>query len=218
MALGDTHDQIVAAEISLRGYDQEPFGQALLSDEVRKRLRSQGCPAHLSLMRWLPDRAVMVPGNYRRLGLIDAKTQQKRNSTLPNHSIEMRSILGARVTRMPAYYVCCDMKALPIGHIYRLVRTGPLWEEQSHTGQRIRTCCDCGKAVPASDRCIDIFRTGADELQIADQLPAYCPVQAAKKNRGLLSDGSGTPFVLIPRAWCQDMDTVFPSLRGDGNA
>jgi hypothetical protein len=221
MVLGDIHDQDVAAVISDLGYIVEPFGQALLSDDVRRRLRQRGCPAHLSLMRWLPDRAVMVPGDLRRLGVIDAKTQQKRNSSQPNHSIEMRSILGSRITRIPAFYVCCDMKVLNIETLYDRVRKDELWEYAAHTGQRLRACCDVGRAIADALRCIDIFRNGSDEIQISDSLPEYCPVQLPRINRGLLPDGSGTPYVLIPRNWCQPLETIFPRLdaqREDGAA
>ena len=195
LALAAVHERAIAAELQERGYDVEPFGQALLSDEVRKRLRDQRCPAHLSLMRWMPDLAVMLSGT-AHLVAIDAKTNEKCNSASRNHAIELRSILGARVTRMPVVYVCCDMSLLSVEDLYARARGDAadpdLWP-----------CCG---------NCIAIFRKGANELQIADELPEYCPIHLERKQRGR-AGGSGTPYLRFPRAWCQPLDGTFPQRR-----
>lgn len=199
MALAGAHEQAIGRELRERGYDVEPFGQALLSAQVRKRLRDQRCPAHLSLMRWLPDLAVMLSGT-PHLVAIDAKTNEKCNSTSRNHAIELRSILGGLVTRMPVVYVCCDMSLLTVKDLYERLRADA-------TDPGVWPCCG---------DCIAIFRKSLNELQIADELPEYCPAHLARKAKGR-AGGSGTPYVRFPRAWCEPLDGTFPRRR-DGAA
>lgn len=185
LALGDRHDrEAVVPAIEARGYEVEEFGQALLSDDVRARLRNR-----TSLIRWLPDRAVKVPGKLDKLALIDSKTCTGRNRGTPNHAVEFRSILGALVTRIPTFYVCCDLKVLNAMGLYMALRLLP------------------ENAWPCCDGCMTTFRNGVNELEIADKLPDYCPKY--------IGNGSGTPFVRFPRTWCEDMDTTFPFLRAD---
>jgi hypothetical protein len=201
MDIGERHDQgSVVPEITRRGYLIEPFGQGLLSPAVRKRLREQNCPAHLSLMRWLPDRAVMVPGDNRRLGLIDAKTCLNGNQQTPYHAVEFRSILGALVTRIRSFYVCSDLHVLSAAELWSRLRPSAVAIELLDASTEIWPCCQS---------CYRIFRDGTDEMAITDALPAYCPALARKRN-----GGSGTPYVRFPRTWCHPLDAVFPPLTG----
>lgn len=185
LALGDMHDRgLVVPELETRGYELEEFGQALLSAAVRRSLRQR-----TSLVRWLPDHAVKVPGAEKRLALIDSKTCTGRNRASANHAVEFRSILGAMITRIPTFYVCCDLKVLPAQTLYTVLRAGR-------------------QAWPCCVACMETFRTGLNELQIADQLPEYCPAHTG--------NGSGTPYVRFPKTWCDPMDSVFPSLMAAG--
>jgi hypothetical protein len=200
MAIGDAHDTgSVVPAITARGYQLPEFGQALLSPEVRRRLRNQDCPAHLSLMRWLPDRAVIVPGNDRRLGLIDAKTCMDGNSESLNHAIEFRSILGARVTRIRSFYVCSDLKVLGADDLWEALHPGGMPDERRGDAA-IWPCCPS---------CFRIFRSSTDEMAITDALPEHCPALIRRRTRG-----SKTPMVRFPKTWCRSLDSVFPSVRG----
>jgi len=192
MALGDKHDrESVVPALKARGYEVQEFGQALLTDEVRARLRTR-----TSLIRWLPDHAVMVPASDARLGLIDSKTCTRQNNGTTNHALEFRSILGAQVTRVPTWYVCSDLRVISSSYLFTALR---------FVEQLIQ------QAWPCCDSCMTIFRTGSNELQIADDLPEHCPDHMERKRFGI-ARGSGTPFVRFPKTWCQDMNSVFPAL------
>lgn len=191
LALGDDHDRTaVVPAIEARGYEVEEFGQALLSPAVRERLRHR-----TSLIRWLPDHAVKVPGARERLALIDSKTCTGRNRETKNHAVEFRSILGALITRIPTFYVCHDLRVLDTKVLYLSLRLAPELYEQ---------------AWPCCESCMATFQAGRNELQIADELPEHCPNH--------VGGGSGTPFVRFPRIWCYSMDRVFPPLAAERTA
>jgi hypothetical protein len=143
------HEQDVYAKIDAPGRVVEPFGQGLLSPKVRDYLKETE-----SLLRWLPDLVVMIPAA-RQLVLVDAKGCLSTNTNSPNHSIEMRSLLGAQLTGLPVWYVCQDFRALSM---ISVIEDGP-----------DRTCCrDCWQT----------FRSNPGAL------PKYCPVYAPRRGWG----------------------------------
>ena len=168
MPLASALEQAVAGELLARGHTVEPFGQALLAPSVRDGLRETD-----SVLRWLPDLAVMTPGR-RGLILVDAKGCQ--TSSTPNHAIELRSLYATTLTGLPTFYVCQDRKLL-----------SPL--DVSDSSEPDGFCCR---------RCWDLFVL--DPMQ----LPKRCPEHERRQRRG-----SGTPYVLIKRARCRPLASVF---------
>lgn len=162
LAWADAHEQAVMSELRGRGLAVDRFGQALLPPPIRNVMKGS-----TSLLRWLPDLACWHP-TARHLALIDAKGSI--GSKTENHAIELRSILAARITGLPVFYVCDEMKALLATQI---VRAGG--------------CCDgCWERM--------------QDDPWGRRLPVRCPEH---ERRG--GAGSGTPYVLVSRKWCQPL-------------
>jgi hypothetical protein len=88
----------------------EPFGQELLSERVRAELART-----TSLLRWLPDLAVM--GSPHGLVLVDAKSATEGHRNSSNYSIEMRSILAGEMTELGVIYVFHDFHYIAVKHV-----------------------------------------------------------------------------------------------------
>ncbi len=149
IALANAQERAVASDLRARGLQIEPFGQALLAPAVRDVLKLTD-----SLLRWLPDLIGWRPGK-PKLFLVDAKGCKSSNT--PNHSIEIRSLLAARLTMLPVFYVCEEYRALPLAVPF----------EDGIDG----SCCD------------QCWRRVLDD-PLGQELPVRCPEHQRRAGRG----------------------------------
>jgi hypothetical protein len=148
MAQAARHERQVAERIRVLGHTVEPFGQGLLRPDVRDYLTQTN-----SLLRWLPDLAVLIAAA-RVILLVDAKHCISSNT--PNHSIEMRALLAARMTELPVWYVCDEFRALSLVDVV-------------DDGGIVRPCCpDCWARFHRNP----------------DSLPKLCPEHARRRGSG----------------------------------
>lgn len=146
----ELHEQAVEERIRQLGFTVDRFGQGLLSETVRGYLSLET----RSLLRWLPDLAVMVD-HARIIVLVDAKNCAPSNRGTLNHSIEMRSLRTAQLIDLPVWYVCQDFKALSA---HAIIRDGP-----------DESCCQrCWKQL----------------TELPDDLPERCPEHQLKGRNG----------------------------------
>jgi hypothetical protein len=100
-------EQKVIAELTLRGWLAEPFGQGQLSDEMREIIRRVNTP-----VRWMPDiicaKRLTATTSLR---FIDAKAGDKWRET-GNHDIEAAALDGAEkwesMSGCPVHFVFND--------------------------------------------------------------------------------------------------------------
>lgn len=152
------------AELQARGHKVTDYGQGLVSEETRKLLRAAHPP---DLGRWPADFRMVTDKGLSCYG--DAKFSYGRNR---NASIEMRSVLAARVQTVTWFYVCSkwdgrtfsDFKSINIGGM-------PL----------DKGCCP---------ECLATFHSSRDPIEINARLPEHCPVARQQH-------GSGTPYFLV---------------------
>lgn len=165
LAAAQRHELAVAHRIRALGHSVEPFGQALLRPAVRDYITDTN-----SLLRWLPDLAVMVAAA-RVLVLVDAKGCLSTNTA--NHALEMRSLAGARLTELPVWYVCHEFRALSAASV---LDDGPdrmccseCWDTFTHHPDVLPTRCPRHRArqgrgsgtpyvLVRKDRCIPLER------------------------------------------------------------
>jgi hypothetical protein len=88
MDVGQRHEQAVADRLRSEGWDVHVWGQALLSEPLRKALLEQ---PHTVFWRWLPD---MVAVRSDAIRLIDAKNEQRVDT--PNYAIETAALTAHR--------------------------------------------------------------------------------------------------------------------------
>ena len=150
LEIGLSHERAVADKIRSLGYAVEQFGQGLLKQNVREALKETE-----SLIRWLPDLAVLVVES-KLVVLVDAKGCIKGNQNTPNHSLEMRALMAANITSLPVWYVCSEFKALSAASV---IEDGP-----------DRACCQ---------GCWKLFLTGDPT-----KLPRKCPEHDRLNRRG----------------------------------
>lgn len=79
IGFAEAHEALVAEHIRAAGWTCGPWGQALLTDELRDALRATDCPA-----RWSPD--LLAVHGVRWL-FVDAKAEIRTDT--PNFSIEL---------------------------------------------------------------------------------------------------------------------------------
>jgi len=154
----------------LRELGNEPldFGAAQLSARARQLQRLDDDPTP-DLMRWLADNLVKsVAGE---LVYVDAKFALHRRA---NYSIEMRSVLAARLQTRRVFYVCSRMGINGDFYGFRAIWSG-----------------DVPRAWPCCGRCQMFYLTGRDVQEVNQQLPKYC----SEQRKG---DASGTPYFVVP--------------------
>jgi hypothetical protein len=165
-------DNFAAAEQAtadyLRQLGNEPlnFGAAQLSERARElqRLDESTTP---DLMRWLADNLVRTVSG--EVVYVDAKFALPRRA---NFSIEMRSMLCARLQTRRVFYVCSRMGSNDDFYAFRAIASTDV--------PRSRPCCgSCQMTYLLND-------VAAANVQ----LPKYC----AQQRKG---EASGTPYFVI---------------------
>lgn len=155
-----------AAYLTELGNEPLGFGAAQLSDRARQlQARDKAWPPDLT--RWLADN--LVRAREGSLVYVDAKFSLPGSH---HFSVEMRSMLAARLQTRPLWYVCSRMTEPGVFSAYRAMLSTDV--------PRYWPCCGtCGAAYWG-------------DVQIANAaLAKYCPVPS----RG---DGSSTPYFVIP--------------------
>jgi hypothetical protein len=173
-------------ELIARGHTVAEFGQGLVSEDARKLLRAAHPP---DLGRWPADFRVRTADGLDCY--VDAKFHDGRNR---NDSIEMRSVLAARLQSVTWFYACS------------------VWDGEKFSGFKSINI----RAMPLNKGCcpdcVGIFHSSADPVEVNKLLPDYCPV--AKMQRG-----SGTPYFLVLAESFPYGDTLFgrkpPADQGD---
>ncbi|WP_078940541.1 hypothetical protein [Streptomyces cellulosae] len=99
-AIGDAHERYVAEQLTVRGWEVDPWGQGLLSGRLQGALRRTD-----SFIRWFPD---LIAAKGEDLVLIDCKGGMTSRKT-DRHAVE-RAAVRAHLqlvawTGLPVYYV-----------------------------------------------------------------------------------------------------------------
>ncbi len=159
-------ERATAEYLRLLGNETIDFGTAQLSERARQlqRLDDNSTP---DLMRWLADNVVRsVSGE---MVYVDAKfALQGRH----NFSIEMRSMLCARVQTRRVFYVCLRMGLDDEFYAFRAIASTDV--------PRSRPCCGACQMTYLTN---DVVTANA-------QLPKYC----SQQRKG---EASGTPYFVI---------------------
>lgn len=87
--LGKRHEERVKLSLELRGWHVHPWGQGVLSDEVRQAFRERDVGADVLLWRWMPD---MIAVRAVDIYLVEAKSEKRKDT--PYFTIEVRSIMA----------------------------------------------------------------------------------------------------------------------------
>lgn len=104
--LGKEHEQKVQRSLEARGWHVSPWGQGVLSDEVRQAFIERDAGIDVLLWRWLPD---MIAVRGRDTFLVEAKTEQRTDTA--NFAIEIRCIaaqLAMKPLGLDTYIVWAD--------------------------------------------------------------------------------------------------------------
>lgn len=170
----------------LRQLGNEPldFGAAQLSARARQLQQLDDNPTP-DLMRWLADNLVKsVAGE---TVYVDAKFALRGRQ---NYSIEMRSLLSARLQTRRVFYVCSRIGL-----------------DDEFYGFRAISSADVPRGWPCCGRCQTVYLMARDVRVANEQLPQYCSHQRK-------GDGSGTPYFVVPFAddnWCNPNPMGVPS-------
>jgi hypothetical protein len=87
--LGQRHEERVKLSLELRGWHVHPWGQGVLSDEVRQAFNERDNGSDVLLWRWMPD---MIAVRGIDIYLIEAKSERRTDT--PYFTIEVRSIMA----------------------------------------------------------------------------------------------------------------------------
>lgn len=159
----------------LRSLGNEPleYGVGQLSERARElQRRDEEWPPDLN--RWLVDNVVRTQCG--EIVYVDAKFRLHGRA---NYSIEIRSLLAAKLQTRPVWYIFSQLTAPGTFTHFRCIRSESV--ESEH-----RACC-IGCAI-------DAFAWGYGAGRVAEgnaRLARYCP----RQRRG---DASGTPYVVVP--------------------
>lgn len=119
-AAGDILEQRVAEELTLRGWEVNPWGQGVLTAPVRGALKRTD-----SSLRWTPD---LVAARGEIVVLIDCKGRMT-SSASNRHSIERAAVKAhlqfAAWTDLPVYYVFDNLGVLTPHDVLTAGRVGP---------------------------------------------------------------------------------------------
>lgn len=119
-AKGDAHEQYVAEELTLRGWEVNPWGQGILTHPVRGALRRTD-----SSLRWTPD---LVAARGEVVVLIDCKSRMTSGAS-GRHAVE-RAAVKAHLqlcawTDLSIYYVFDNLGVLTPHDVLMAGRIGP---------------------------------------------------------------------------------------------
>ena len=118
--VGDLLEQHVAEELTIRGWTVNPWGQGVLTEEVRFALKSSD-----SYLRWTPD---LVAARGESVVLIDCKARMTSSASNRN-SIERAAVKAhlqfSAWTDLPVYYVFDNLKVLTPHDVLTSGRAGP---------------------------------------------------------------------------------------------
>lgn len=119
-AIGDAHEQYVAEQLTVRGWEVTLWGQGILTKRIQDALRKTD-----SFIRWIPD---LIAAKDTDLVLIDCKSRMTSRST-GRHAVE-RAAVHAHVqlvawTLLPVYYVFDDLDVLTPHDVLTAGREGP---------------------------------------------------------------------------------------------
>lgn len=119
-AVGDALEQIVAEELTLRGWTVNPWGQGILTAPVRGALHRTD-----SSLRWTPD---LVAARGEIVAFVDCKGQMTSGTT-NRHCIERAAVRAhlqlAALTELPVYYVFDGLGVLTPHDVLMAGRVGP---------------------------------------------------------------------------------------------
>lgn len=87
--IGVEHERRVAASIELRGWHVHPWGQGILSDEVRQAFNERDAGSDVLLWRWMPD---MIAVRGKDIYLVEAKSEKRTDTDF--FTIELRSVMA----------------------------------------------------------------------------------------------------------------------------
>jgi hypothetical protein len=164
MAIAQLCEPRTRAELEVHGHKVADFGQGMVSKEARALLRAAHPP---DLGRWPADFRV-----HTNRGLdcyVDAKFSYSHNR---NVSIEMRSVLAARLQSVTWFYACSIWDGRTFGN-FKSINIGAMPLSNG--------CCTS---------CLTIFHKTRDPLEVNQLLPEKCPTAQA-------TGGSGTPYFLV---------------------
>lgn len=118
MTLAVAHERATCELIRGCGWRCEPFGQALLSSEMRDALRRTKSP-----IRWIPD---LIASNLEIVMLVDAKSETRHDT--PNFSIEKAAhdahLRWWAIMGVPVLYVWADFRVQWANDLHPTI-TGP---------------------------------------------------------------------------------------------
>jgi hypothetical protein len=119
-AIGDAHEQYVAEQLTLRGWEVNLWGQGLLTRKLQDALRGTD-----SFIRWSPD---LIAAKGKDLVLIDCKSRMTSRNT-GRHAIERAAVYAhlqlVAWTRLPVYYVFDDLGVLAPHDVLIAGQEGP---------------------------------------------------------------------------------------------
>lgn len=165
------HQQLTLELLRELGNDARPYGQEMVPPETRRLLQAAANPAR---ERWTAD-FIVNPVAGDDLVLVDSKFALASHGG--NQSIEMRSLLAAKLDIRPTYYVCATLSDV----------TGRWADWKSIESRLVPTTWPCCQG------CARIYAmlSPAEALR---ELPAYCP------NRDRSDTASQTPFFVVERS------------------
>ncbi|MGA5270286.1 hypothetical protein [Streptomyces lydicamycinicus] len=119
-AIGDVHEQHVAEQLTLRGWEVNPWGQSLLTRRLQDALRRTD-----SSIRWIPD---LIAAKGKGLVLIDCKSRMTSRNT-GRHAVERAAVYAHLQlfawTGLPVYYVFDDLGVLAPHDVLIAGQEGP---------------------------------------------------------------------------------------------
>jgi hypothetical protein len=119
LSIGTAHEQRVAGELRARGWTVDPWGQGVLSAEVRAAIRHSG-----SRLRFLPD---LIAARNGELVTIDCKDRM-RSADSGRYSIARQCVnFGIQMAALdvPLFYVFGNLAVLLPTEVMAYGRIGP---------------------------------------------------------------------------------------------
>lgn len=119
LSLGTAHEQRVARELQARGWTVDPWGQGVLSAEVRTAIRNSG-----SRLRFLPD---LIAARNGELVTVDCKDRM-RSADSGRYAIARQCVnFGLQMTALdvPLVYVFGNLGVLVPAEVMAYGRIGP---------------------------------------------------------------------------------------------
>lgn len=120
LAFGEAHEQHVAEELTLRGWEVSRWGQGILGPQTRQALRHTD-----GSFRWQPD---LVAARDDIVVMIDCKCRMTSKAT-DRHAVERAAVKAHRLLiaadDLPLYYVFDDLGVLTPDDVLAAGRLGP---------------------------------------------------------------------------------------------